>query len=485
MDQFVKRCLKACAAVTALLLVCALAFAFVAGEDWTKERVSYTDHVSPAHDVGNLFDAGHNVEQSFTPNCAILDSVTIWPVFPGQPAGELKMELYQNGELLGEGIADISQMANYVPYAFTGLELSIEKGQPVLARISANTEQDGEYFSLLYGSTMTVGGKYEVEANDIDGLVIGDVQTKGKLVMDSEGLLVHEKVMAVFWAVAALAIVAVDIYVVRLLYLRKEGKSNVVLRIVDEVRQYSYLISRLVSRNFNTKYRQSALGVLWSVLNPVFTMLVLYIVFSTLFQNNTENYIVYLFSGIVAWNFFTEAVSLGLESITGNASIINKVYVPRYIYPISNVISALINFLFAHIPLILLCLFTGIRITKAYLMLPLAIGLLFIFACGVAMLMATSNVFFRDTRFLWSIVSMMWMYLTPTFYTESIIPEAYISLYRCNPLYQFITVFRSLLIQGVVPQPEMLITASLMAVVTLALGIWTFSRNQNRFVLYL
>ena len=130
-------------------------------------------------------------------------------------------------------------------------------------------------------------------------------------------------------------------------------------------------------------------------------------------------YIAFLYCGIVVWNCFVEAVNLGLEAVTGSASIINKVYVPKYIFPISQVLSAMVNLMFSLIPLVIICLVTGVSITKTYLLLPFGILLLLMFSCGISLIMATSNVFYRDTKFLWNVLSTMWMYLTPVFYTES------------------------------------------------------------------
>ncbi|MDO4741294.1 MAG: ABC transporter permease [Eubacteriales bacterium] len=485
MHLIAKSPLRLCAALTALLVCVALVFAFAVQDAWTQEPVIDTNHVMPIHDVGNLLRGGLVAEQRFEPGCEQLDSITLWPRVAGEPSGEMTVEIWQGERMLASRALDIAQMQDYTPCTVGSLAVPLEPGKEAMLRVYATQSEDDAHFSVFYGDSVAVGGRYEIAVGDIDRLSVSGAPLEGKLTFDYVGYSVHGEVMLLYWALVAALVVAANVAALWLLRVRAAGKSNLILRVIEEVRQYSYLTSRLVSRNFNTKYRQSMLGVLWSVLNPILTMLVLYVVFSTLFRTDTENYIVYLLSGIIVWNFFTEAVNLGLESITNNASIINKVYVPRYIYPISTVVSALINFLIAHIPLVLLCLITGVRITKAYLLLPVAVGYLFLFACGVALLMATSNVFFRDTRFLWSIVTMMWMYLTPIFYTESIISASYIGLYRANPMYQFLYIFRSIIIQGVAPQPIYFLTGLIAAVVPLALGLWVFSRNQNRFVLYL
>lgn len=193
------------------------------------------------------------------------------------------------------------------------------------------------------------------------------------------------------------------------------GRQNHLLRLQADVRRYGFLIEQLVRRNFNTKYRQSILGVLWSFLNPLLTMLVQYLVFSTLFRSAIDHFPVYLISGIIVFSFFTECVTLGMDAIVMNASLITKVAIPKLIFPFSRALSSLINFLISLLPLLLLMLLTGVRVSPALLLLPLMIALLFLFALGVTLVMATLNVFFRDTRFLWSVISLLWTYATPIF----------------------------------------------------------------------
>ena len=227
------------------------------------------------------------------------------------------------------------------------------------------------------------------------------------------------------------------------------------------------------------------LGMLWSFLNPLLTMAVQYIVFSTLFKSNIENYPVYLLVGIVFFNFFNEAVSMGMTSITSNASLIKKVYVPKYIYPISRVASSMINFLLALIPLGLVMIITGTGLHPSLLLVVFDVLCFLVFITGMSLLLTTSMTFFQDTQFLWNVVSMIWMYMTPIFYPESIIPANMLPMYRMNPLYQYITFARTCIISGVSPVPIMYLKCIASACVVLVLGAVIFKKNQDRFVLYL
>ena len=227
------------------------------------------------------------------------------------------------------------------------------------------------------------------------------------------------------------------------------------------------------------------LGVAWSFLNPLLTMSVQYVVFSTLFRSDIPNYPLYLLTGIVFMNLFSEAITLGMTSITSNGSLIKKVKVPKYIFPISRVISSMINFGYALIPLGLMMLVTGTRVHLTVLLLIFDVICLFGFILGMVFLLSTSMTFFQDTQFLWSVLSLLWMYLTPVFYPESIIPAVISPFYRLNPMYQYITFARTCIIYGKAPAPEAYLTCALLSLFVLTLGITVFRKNQDKFVLYL
>ena len=252
-----------------------------------------------------------------------------------------------------------------------------------------------------------------------------------------------------------------------------------------DVRRYGFLIEQLVRRNFNTKYRQSILGVLWSFLNPLLTMLVQYLVFSTLFRSAIDHFPVYLISGIIVFSFFTECVTLGMDAIVMNASLITKVAIPKLIFPFSRALSSLINFLISLLPLLLLMLLTGVRVSPALLLLPLMIALLFLFALGVTLVMATLNVFFRDTRFLWSVISLLWTYATPIFYPDTIWPEGLRGIFHLNPMYQLIDFLRQIVIAGTPPTPERLLACGAGAFGMLMIGLVIFRRYEEKFVFHL
>ena len=265
-------------------------------------------------------------------------------------------------------------------------------------------------------------------------------------------------------------------------YAGHRGRSTALLRLLSSLDRYRFLMKQLVARDFKTKYKRSVLGVLWSFLNPLLTMTVQYIVFSTLFRSNIPNFALYLLIGIVCFSFFNEATSMTLGSIVGNAHLITKVYVPRYVYPLTRVISSTINFLLALIPILAVMILTGAPFSRAMLLLPLPILCLFALSQGVGMCLASSMVFFRDTQFLWGVVSMLWMYCTPIFYPETIFPAKLLILFKCNPLYHIIRFFRIILMNGVSPEPRAYLLMMAASILSLLLGAWVFRKTQDRFI---
>lgn len=255
-----------------------------------------------------------------------------------------------------------------------------------------------------------------------------------------------------------------------------------ILNIYDK---YGFLLSQLVERDFKTKYRRSVLGVLWSLLNPLMIMVVQYMVFSTLFRFDIPNYAVYLLSGIVMFNYMSEATSQSMTCIIQNASLINKVYIPKYIYPFSRVISCGVNFLFSMLALYIVIIATGMRITLPHIAILYGIVCLFIFICGVSFLLASIMVFFRDTQFLYSIVLTIWTYLTPIFYPESILPPAMLTVLKFNPMYHFIRFIRFIILEGGIPDPKAWAYCAIFAIISLIVGITVFKRTQNKFILNL
>ncbi|MCC2878548.1 ABC transporter permease [Lachnoclostridium pacaense] len=265
----------------------------------------------------------------------------------------------------------------------------------------------------------------------------------------------------------------------------ENGKWDLIFTTAAAFKKYGFLISQLVERDFKVRYKRSFLGVLWSLLNPLLMMTVQYIVFSQLFRSDIDNFPIYMLTGLVVFNFFTEAVGLSLGSIVWNASLITKVYVPKYMYPVTKVLSSTINFVLSMILIFVGMVLTGESFTKALILLPYLFVCVIGFTMGLSMLLSALMVFFRDIQFLWGIVSMLWMYLTALFYPISIIPENFRWVFEWNPMYCYVAFARKIFMDGIAPEPRTFAAAAMYAAGSLLLGGVVFKRLQDHFVLNL
>ena len=265
----------------------------------------------------------------------------------------------------------------------------------------------------------------------------------------------------------------------------QQGKRNRIYIFIQLFDRYRFLLSQLISRDFKTKYRRSVLGVIWSFLNPLLTMLVQYIVFSSIFRSSIENFPVYLLSAIVVFNFFSESSNLSLTSVTTNSSLITKVYIPKYVFPISRVLSSSINFGLSFIPLLIVMLFTGQSINFNVILLLYSVFFTMILFIGFGFILSTLLVFFRDMQFLWSVILLIWMYATPLFYPASIIPDNYRYILDFNPIYHIISFNRTILLQGVSPELSAYLSIAGSSLVVFLIGALIFKKSQDKFIFYL
>lgn len=247
--------------------------------------------------------------------------------------------------------------------------------------------------------------------------------------------------------------------------------------------KYFNFLKELVKRDFKKKYYKSVLGILWTIVNPLLMMIVITMVFSTLFKKNIDNFPVYYMIGYLIYNFNSTATRQALTSIVANNSLVRKIYVPKYMFCLSNVLVQFITLLFSLIPLILVMLVTRVQFSATFLLLPVMLIYPFIFTLGLSLILSAYGVFFRDLDHLYGIITMLWMYVTPLFYPISIIPERFRFLWELNPLYIFITMLRNILLDGVMPTQKLIVVATLYSVITLALGIIVFREKENQFFL--
>ena len=249
--------------------------------------------------------------------------------------------------------------------------------------------------------------------------------------------------------------------------------------------RFKYLLGLLVKRDFISRYRKSVLGVIWSILNPLLTMLVMTLVFSYLFRFQIENFPVYLLSGMIIYGFFNESTTQAMGSVIGNEGMIKKVYIPKYVFPLSRVLSSLVNLLFSFLAFLLVFIITGVQFRWTMLLIPIPIIYAFAFSLGIAMLMSSLAVFFRDVTYLYGVFTLLLMYLTPLFYPVEILPDFMIPVIGLNPIYHFVDYFRALALRGVVPDLWSNMVCIGFVLAALCSGTYVFMKQQDRYILYL
>lgn len=253
---------------------------------------------------------------------------------------------------------------------------------------------------------------------------------------------------------------------------------------VKTFQRFAPLLRLLVERDFKTRYKRSVLGVLWSWLNPLLTMLVMTIVFSYLFRYSIPNFPVYLLGGQIIFSFFSESTNMGMQSVIGGAAIIKKVYVPKYIFPLSKVLSSLVNLCFSFLAFLFVFLVTGAPFNWTFFLFPIPLIYTFVFSLGVSMLLSGLVVFFRDLTYLYGIFITALTYLTPLFYPVSILPETLRQVMGFNPMFHYVDYFRSVTLYGTIPGLMENVVCISFALLALIGGTYVFMSKQDRYILY-
>ena len=253
-------------------------------------------------------------------------------------------------------------------------------------------------------------------------------------------------------------------------------------------KKYGFLLRELIVRDFKVKYKRSVLGVAWSLLYPVLMMCVMALVFRNVFRFSMPgvSYLSYLMTGLTFFNYFSEASNLAMSSVTANSALLRKVYMPKYIFPLSKCLFVGINFLLTLIPLYAVILLTGTGLCWQHLLLPYAYGCLLAFTLGMGLFLAAAAVFLRDLFYIYGIVLTIWTYLTPIMYDARMIgSERLIALLGLNPLYQYISFARTIVLFHAAPAPRQFLVCALSALLTLGAGAAFFRSRQDFFVYYL
>jgi len=249
-------------------------------------------------------------------------------------------------------------------------------------------------------------------------------------------------------------------------------------------KKYQYLLFQLVKKDIKLKYRSSYMGVLWTLLEPLLTMMVLVLVFSKLYHN-TKDFPVYILTGRLLYSFFANTTRASLKSVRANAGMIKKVYVPKYMYPFASVLSGYIQFLISLVVLAGVAVFCDIRPTGHLVEALVPLSIVLVLTMGAGLWLSTLAVFFRDLEYLWGVALTLIMYACAIFYkVETVIGENNEWLFRLNPLYSVIENFRDAIYGRAMNVPVMLYSLGFSLVLFFS-GLIVFYKNQDKFILHL
>jgi ABC-2 type transport system permease protein len=249
--------------------------------------------------------------------------------------------------------------------------------------------------------------------------------------------------------------------------------------------KYIPLLDEFIKREQKLKYRRSLIGYMWSLLNPLIMMVIVSAVFSYIFRFDIENYAAYLIIGQTFFGFLNESTTNAMRALIDNSSLLQKVYVPKYIFPLAKVLAAMVNLLYSMIAIVIVIVFTRVVITPIILLFPLGLIYLFLFCAGISLAVSIMAVYFRDILHLYPLALLAWMYLTPIFYSIELLSERMRFLARLNPMYWYIDYFRKITLWGTFPSVKQHIVCLGCGVISLAIGLLFFKKNQDNIILHI
>ncbi len=253
---------------------------------------------------------------------------------------------------------------------------------------------------------------------------------------------------------------------------------------LERLKKNQFLFEELTKRDFKKKYKRTVLGMGWSILAPLLTLLVLNFVFGHFFGRRMPHYIIYLFCGNLLFSYFRESTTGGMNSLVSNAGIFTKVNVPKYIFLLSKNVSALINFGLSLCIFFIFVFFDNINFGMHFIMLLFPIACLVVFNIGIGLIVSALFVFYKDVSYLYDIFTMLLMYLSAIFYTTDILPEKYQMVFLLNPVYTYIKYFRDIVLQAEIPSPAFHGLCLFYALAALCIGGYIYKKNNHKFLFY-
>lgn len=254
------------------------------------------------------------------------------------------------------------------------------------------------------------------------------------------------------------------------------------MQIFKEIYEYRQMIFGLVKKELRGRYKGSFLGFLWTFINPLMQLLVYTFVFSVVLHSGYDKYYLFLFVALIPWIFFSTAITGGAGCILAQKGMVTKIYFPREVIPISHVTSAFVNMLYTFIIVIIVVIISGIKLQLiGVLCLPIIMIVEYLLALGIAMIVSSVTVFFRDLEYITGILLMAWQFLSPVMYSITDVPPKVKIIFMLNPMTPIITAYRDVLYYGNIPQMGTLLLAVAMGVIFLVLGFLIFNKLKKRF----
>ena len=256
------------------------------------------------------------------------------------------------------------------------------------------------------------------------------------------------------------------------------------LQLLREILNNRELIWALALKELRVRYKRSALGFLWALLNPLMMMVILTVVFSTIASMSVDKYAVFLISALMPWTFFSQALSYSVESIVGNGALLQKVRVTQSVFPVAAVVSNVLNFFFSLGPMILILLMLHFPLHWTWAFLPIPLFAIFCFTLGCGFFCAAANVFYRDVSHVIQIVLSGWFYLSPVMYPLDFLPQKYRAFFKLNPMLYLLEQFRIPIYYGRIPSGASIVLSLGIGLVSLYIGYLVFRRVKDSFVFY-
>lgn len=255
--------------------------------------------------------------------------------------------------------------------------------------------------------------------------------------------------------------------------------------IIEKLKKHQFLFEELVKRDFKSKYKRTTLGIAWSMLAPLLQLVVMALVFTKFFGRNTPHYIIYLFSGNLLFTYFSEATNQGMVALEHNAHIFSKVNVPKYIFLLSKNVASLINFGLTMVIYFIFVIVDGIGLHWRFLTLIYPVLCLVTFNVGIGLVLSALHVFFKDISYLYSILTTLLLYMSAVFYTLDVFSPTVQNLFYLNPVYNYIHYFRSVVIDGVIPNLWQHGLCLFYAVAALGAGMGMYHKYNYKFLYYI